>query len=242
VDSAQAYAALERAILIGELKPRERLVECDLAERLGLSRTPVREALRRLAERGLVHALPRRGAVVADLSPDEVESIFEVRVCLEILASRLAMAAITPAQVAQVAALEAACAREVAAGDLIALIAANDRFHDAIYGTAKNPCLLDLIRQLRQRVNLIRFTAWSEPARIQRSMAEHREIVAMLRARDATRMTRLIPKHLRPAKDVYLTHLSPPAPRLLRRGMRLGARADLEADVRADARHSQRGA
>jgi DNA-binding GntR family transcriptional regulator len=208
MDSSRAYAHLEKAILIGELKPRERLVEFELAERLGLSRTPIREALRRLEERGLVRILPRRGAVVADLSPEDAESIHEVRVCLETLATRLALGAITPQQVAQISELEAACARLASSGDIIALMAANDRFHDAIYGAATNPCLLDLIRQLRQRVNLLRYNAWSLPDRIGRSLAEHRQMVRMLRARDAARMGNLIRKHLRPAKDVYLLHSS----------------------------------
>ena len=212
MDSSRAYAHLEKAILIGELKPRERLVEFELAERLGLSRTPIREALRRLEERNLVRILPRRGAVVADLSPEDAKSIYEVRVCLETLATRLALGAITPQQVAQISELEAACARLASGGDIIALMAANDRFHDAIYGAAGNSCLLDLIRQLRQRVNLIRYNAWSLPDRIGRSLAEHRQMVRMLRARDAAGLGKLVRKHLGPAKDVYLRHSSASIP------------------------------
>jgi DNA-binding GntR family transcriptional regulator len=208
MDSSRAYAHLERAILIGELKPRERLVEFELAERLGLSRTPIREALRRLEERGLVRILPRRGAVVADLSPEDAEGIYEVRVCLETLATRLAVGAITSRQLGEIADLETACARLASGGDIAALMAANDRFHDAIYGAAGNPCLLDLIRQLRQRVNLLRYNAWSLPDRIGKSLAEHRRMVEMLRGRDAAGIGTLIRRHLRPAKDTYLLHSS----------------------------------
>ncbi|MCX5733826.1 MAG: GntR family transcriptional regulator [candidate division NC10 bacterium] len=209
MDPSRAYAHLERAILIGELRPRERLVESDLAEQLGLSRTPVREALRRLEERGLVRILPRRGAVVADLSPAEVESIYEIRVCLETLAIRLALAAITPRQIARVSELETYCSRLLSSGDVITLMAANDRFHDAIYEASGNPCLLEMIRQLRQRVSLIRFTAWSLPKQIGRSMAEHRQFVELLRTRKTTRMASLIRRHLRAAKEAYLLHASP---------------------------------
>lgn len=209
MDSDRAYAHLERAILIGELKPRERLVEAELAEQLGLSRTPVREALRRLEERGLVRILPHRGAVVADLSAEEVESIYEVRVCLEGLAARLAAAALTPAQLARIGQLEGACARLASSGDILALMAANDQFHDAIYGAAGNPCLLELIRQLRQRVNLLRYNAWALPARIGRSLEEHRQILELLRARASGRMAGLIRTHLRPARDAYLQHAAP---------------------------------
>jgi len=209
MDSSRAYAQLEKAILIGELKPRERLVEFDLAGRLGLSRTPVREALRRLGERGLVHILPRRGAVVADLSSDEVENIFEVRVCLETLAARLAFAAAGPALIARAARLEAACAALVAGGDVLALMAADDAFHDAIYSAAKNPCLLELIRQLRLRVSLLRFNAWSRPHRIERSLAEHRQMVETLRGGNAGRLASLMRRHLGPAKEAYLLHAAP---------------------------------
>jgi DNA-binding GntR family transcriptional regulator len=209
MDSARAYTHLERAILIGELKPRERLVEFDLAGRLGLSRTPIREALRRLEERGLVRILPRRGAVVADLSPDEVENIFEVRVCLETMAVRLSLLNIAPPQIAQAARLEAACAALVPGGDILALMAADDGFHDAIYSAARNPCLLELIRQLRQRVSLIRFNAWSQPHRIERSLAEHRRMVETLRSGDAGRLAGLMRRHLLPAKEAYLLHSAP---------------------------------
>ena len=90
MDSLEAYTSLESAILTGELKPCERLVEQELAARLGMSRTPIREALRRLEERGLVRILPHRGAVVAEISPVDIENIYTVRCHVESLAARLA--------------------------------------------------------------------------------------------------------------------------------------------------------
>ncbi len=90
MDSLRAYNHLESAILTGKLKPRERLVEKGLAERLEMSRTAIREALRRLEQRGMVRILPRRGAVVSDLSPLDVENIYTVRIHLEVFGARLA--------------------------------------------------------------------------------------------------------------------------------------------------------
>ena len=90
MDSLRAYNHLESAILTGKLKPRERLVEKGLAERLGTSRTAIREVLRRLEERGMVRILPRRGAVVSNLSPLDVENIYAVRIHLEVFGARLA--------------------------------------------------------------------------------------------------------------------------------------------------------
>ena len=108
MDSLRAYDSLESAILTGRLKPRERMVEQELAEQLNMSRTPIREALRRLEERGLVRILPRRGAVVSDISQADVENIYAVRSTLEVLASQLAVERIGPEGMERVREMEAA--------------------------------------------------------------------------------------------------------------------------------------
>ncbi len=207
MDSLRAYEFLESAILTGRLKPRERLVEQELAEQLRMSRTPIREALRRLEERGLVRILPHRGAVVSDISPEEVENIYVVRSHLEALGARLAADHITPEGIERVQALEAAHVRWAAGGDIRALMAANDQFHDAIYSAAGNACLLEMIRQLRRQVHAIRFNAWAQPERIARSLAEHRQMVEALRLHDADRLADLTERHLRVAKESYLFSL-----------------------------------
>ena len=210
MDFLRAYEQLENGILTGELKPRERLVENDLAARLGMSRTPVREALRRLEERGLVRILPHRGAVVSDISHCEVENIYAVRIYLEALASRLACERIGPEGILRVAEMEAAYEAEAARNEIRSLMRANDRFHDAIYMAAENPCLFDLIQQLRRQVHAVRFYAWAQPERIARSLAEHQEMLQALRLRDAVRLTDLTRDHLRVAKESYLTYLGKP--------------------------------
>jgi len=213
MDSFRAYEYLESEILTGRLKPRERLVEQELAERLKMSRTPIREALRRLEERGLVRILPRRGAVVSDISPADVEQIYVVRSALEGLAARLVTDHITPEEIERVRGLEAAHAQQATRGDVRALMRANDQFHDAIYGAAGNPCLLDMIQQLRRQIHAVRFNAWAEPARIARSLTEHRQMVEALSRRDGGALARLTEEHLRVAKESYLFHLgAQPAP------------------------------
>lgn len=213
MDSFRAYDYLESAILTGRLKPRERLVEQELAEQLKMSRTPIREALRRLEERGLVRILPRRGAVVSDISPADVENVYVVRSALEGLAARLVTDHITSEEIERVRGLEAAHAQQATGGDVRALMQANDQFHDAIYGAARNPCLLDMIRQLRRQIYAVRFSAWVEPARIARSVAEHRQMVEALSRRDGDGLARLTEEHLRVAKESYLFHLGArPAP------------------------------
>jgi DNA-binding GntR family transcriptional regulator len=213
MDSFRAYDYLESAILTGRLKPRERLVEQELAEQLKMSRTPIREALRRLEERGLVRILPRRGAVVSDISPADVENVYVVRSALEGLAARLVIDHITSEEIERVRGLEAAHAQQATGGDVRALMRANDQFHDAIYGAARNPCLLDMIRQLRRQIYAVRFSGWVEPARIARSVAEHRQMVEALGRRDGDGLAGLTEEHLRVAKESYLFHLGArPAP------------------------------
>jgi len=207
MDVLRAYEQLENAILTGELKPRERLVENDLASRLGVSRTPVREALRRLEERGLVRILPHRGAVVSDISTAEVESIYSVRIHLESLASRIACERIGPEGVKRVEEMEVAYEAEAARKMIRSLMRANDRFHDAIYIAAENPCLFELIQQLRRQVHAVRFYAWAQPERIVRSLTEHRRMLGVLRERDGERLAKLTQEHLRVAQDTYLDHL-----------------------------------
>ncbi len=215
---SRVYAQIERAILIGELKPRERLVESDLAKRwLHVSRTPVREALHRLEANGLVYISPHRGAVVSDLSVGDVESIYAIRLCLEIFATRLSLALITPNEIEELSRLEATCRKLASSGDLLELLPADDRFHDAIYSAAKNPYLLNIIRQLRQRLSFTRFTAWSLSNRVQRCAAEHGQMVELLRMKDWARLAWLTRRHLRNARDVLLRSLSP-IPELLVEG------------------------
>jgi DNA-binding GntR family transcriptional regulator len=220
MDSLRAYNHLESAILTGKLKPRERLVETELAERLKMSRTPVREALRRLEERGMVRILPRRGAVVSDLSPSDVENIYAVRVHLEVCAARMAAQRINGKRLRQVAGMETAYARLTGSRDVRALMLADDRFHDAIYAAAENPCLLELIQQLRRQVHVVRFNAWALPERIVRSLGEHGGMMQALEGRDGEGLAELTQAHILVAKDTYLSYVE----------IRTGSRAGTEQD------------
>ncbi len=207
MDSLRAYNHLESAILTGKLKPRERLVEKGLAERLGMSRASIREALRRLEERGMVRILPRRGAVVSDISPLDVENIYAVRIHLEVFGARLAAQHISREGLRRVAELEAAHAKLAGDGDIRVLMQANDRFHDAIYAATENPCLVELIQQLRRQVHMIRFNAWALPEQIARSLAEHRRIMETLGRGDGDGLAELTQRHIQVAKDIYLSYL-----------------------------------
>jgi DNA-binding GntR family transcriptional regulator len=173
----------------------------------------------------MVRILPRRGAVVSNLSPLDVENIYAVRIHLEVFGARLAAQRISREGLRRVAELEAAHAKLAGDGDVRVLMQANDRFHDAIYAATENPCLVELIQQLRRQVHMIRFNAWALPERIARSLAEHRRIMEALARRDGDGLAELTQRHIQVAKDIYLSYLD------ARPGSPIGSEQDAVAVV-----------
>jgi len=181
---------LRRLILTGQHKPGERLVEDKLSAELGVSRVPIREALRTLAAEGLVDLPPRRGASVAILSPEIAHDLVEVRATLEGLNARLAARHHQPAIIAelqQVLTEGNAAARESNVDDLVRL---NGAFHDKLAQAGRNSILWDIMRTLRERTGLV-FAAntnrrsledWDEHSRILAAVIEGDEELAALLA------------------------------------------------------------
>ena len=173
---------LREAILSGRFQPGQRLVERELVELLGVSRTPIREALRKLELEGLVTTVPYRGPVVTRSTLRDAQQLYEVRAALEGQATRLLAAR---AQTEDVACLER-CVQQaeeaVQAGDVRAVLAANNTFHDELARRCGNALLESLIDNLRNRIILLRVESLSLPGRPPQSVAEHREIVERLRA------------------------------------------------------------
>ena len=153
-DRVRSVAAmLEEEIVLGWLLPRERLVEEDLAERLGVKRHVVREALAELERVGLVERIPNRGAVVRLLDPDEVRQIYSVREALETLAAEQIPLPVAPEVLAPLRALQQLHAEAVAAGDARGAFRANMRFHETLFRACGNPHLVELIQGLAQKVH-----------------------------------------------------------------------------------------
>lgn len=167
--SDDAYAALLDAVVTGELAPGERLRDQELAERLGISRTPVREALRRLADDGLVEVAPQSATRVAPIDIDRAAHAFPVVAALQALATRLGVPGLTRAGLDAMRAHDRERVRALRAGEIPAAIAADDAFHAVLLDAAANPelrrCLERLMPQIR-RLDLVHFRALSreEPA------------------------------------------------------------------------------
>ncbi|MEN3161720.1 GntR family transcriptional regulator [Tistrella mobilis] len=205
-------------ILSGELPPGSVIEETHLADRYGVSRTPVREAVRRLAESGLIETRPRQRAVVARPTMSSVLEMFEVMAELEGLCARLAARRITERGRA---ALQQACAdahAQAVKGDVNAYYEVNERFHELIYEAAHNRYLEQETRRLRDRLRPYRLHQGRSPGRLGRSDDEHGEVMAAILAGEADRAADLMRAHVVIQGDVLRDFILRPPPGLAETG------------------------
>lgn len=175
---------LERMVLAGELVAGEKLNELALAERLGVSRGPVREALRALAETGLVRIEKNRGVFVREISVTEADEIYELRATLDQMAGRKLAQAIVPEQLAELQAVVKRMQDAAIRDDREGYHLANLRFHDALVEFAGNAKLTQMYRRLVNELSLFRRHTLAEPLRLRKSTLEHQKILALIAAGD----------------------------------------------------------
>ena len=178
------FNTLRQAILTGELKPGERLMEIHLANKLGVSRTPIREAIRKLELEGLVTMIPRRGAEVAQITEKSLQDVLEVRRSLDALCAELACERITDKELA---ALEVACKEFEEATrtkDTRAIAAADVTLHDIIVKATNNARLLQLVNNLAEQMYRYRFEYIKDFSMHQRLVEEHRVIFEAIKGKD----------------------------------------------------------
>jgi GntR family transcriptional regulator, trigonelline degradation regulator len=189
---------LRQAILERKLVPGQRLIERELVELTGVSRTSVREALRELAAEGLIATIPHKGTVVAMVTPEEAKQLYQVRSALEGLAGRLFVENATDAQRRALAnALRAA--ERISAKGSPAMLAAKDKFYDVLFEGAGNDALRAIAGTLHARVSLLRSLSMSMPGRSAESLAELAEIVTAVQANDAEAAARACSQHVEAA-------------------------------------------
>ena len=187
---------IEELIAVGKLRPGKHLDETELAERFGVSRTPVREALNQLANAGLVEIRPRRGAVVAEVGPYKLVEMFEVMAELEGMCGRLAARRISKEQEAALVAAQQACEEVRASGDPDLYSERNDVFHGIIYTASQNSFLIEQAWLLRRRLRPYRRLQLRVRDRIPNSLSEHEAIVAAIQAGDADKANQLLREHV----------------------------------------------
>ena len=189
------------AIALGQLAPGSRLDEVTLASRFAVSRTPVREALKQLSTMGLVVYRPNRGALVASLTPEQLDQMFEAIGELEAACARHAALRLSDDERARVAELHAQGRLAMQAGDIERYDALNLELHTAIIEGCHNPALIDLSVALRERVSSFRRTQFHNIERIAESFAEHTLIVEAILARDVIAAYREMRSHLLAARS-----------------------------------------
>ena len=192
-DSSDAYSLILEAIDRGDLKPRQRLVETELADRLGVSRTPVREALQRLETQGVV-AREGRSLMVATLDHSQLGELYEVRGVVEGLAARLAARHAAPEEIRVLR--EMAEADRALIGDARALSLANRRFHRQMHRASHNRYLNQMLESMRRSMALISTTTLGAEGRGTESLDEHDAIVAAIEARDELEAQRAAELHI----------------------------------------------
>ena len=179
------FKTLRENILHGELKLVERRSEVTLAEQLGVSRTPIREAIHKLEQEGLVHMIPRRGAQVASISENNVHDVLEVRMALESLAARLAVERITPQEKVALRQAEAEFASCIDSTNLAMIAQKDEAFHDVIYQATKNQKLQFVINNLREQMYRFRLEYIKDETTRKLLVEEHRRIADSIFRGDA---------------------------------------------------------
>ncbi len=193
---------LRRAIVAGELRPGARVPQEEVAERIGVSMAPVREALRVLEQEGQLTYLPRRGYFVTQLRVEDLEEIYALRALLEERAARAALPAIDDETFERIDAAARDCVDTAQAGDVAGELAANRRFHFAILEHPDHPHLLRMIRLLWDSTEAYRAMYYNSPEERRATVDAHDRIIAAIRAGDADRLVTELDDHRARALDV----------------------------------------
>lgn len=202
------FESLKEAILLQQLHPGERLIELELAEELGVSRTPVREAIRRLEQEGLVVMLPRKGAYVAGISLKDIHEVYEIRAALEALALELAAKYITAEELEE---LKRQVHQEevmTESNRLNEIIFIDSSFHDLIYQYARNSRLTQFVEILQEQFKRFRSLPLGNSARSNTALEEHQQIVEALACHDSVRAAKLAREHIANAENALISALT----------------------------------
>ena len=202
------FDVLRQAIIDGTLEPGERLMEVQLAEALGVSRTPVREALRQLELEGFIVMVPRKGAYVADLSTKDVADVLEIRGALEALAASLAAERIEEEELELLERLLVESKEAAKAKDIEQMIKIDTRFHDILYQASRNKRLVQIVSNLSEQIQRYRTTSLAYPGRLIHTLKEHRLLVDALAERNADLSPKLAREHIENVENVILEMLS----------------------------------
>lgn len=198
------FNTLRRAILRGELKPGERLMEIQLANKLGVSRTPIREAIRKLELEGLVIMIPRRGAEVAEITEKNLRDVLEVRCALEELAVQLACDRIDKSGIRELHEAAKRFQNVLDSDDITQIAQADEAFHDVIFMATGNARLIQLLNNLREQMYRYRIEYLKKKECYPQLLAEHQGIIEAIEAQEKEKATEITMTHINNQVDTVV--------------------------------------
>lgn len=196
------FHTLREAILKGELKPGERLMELQLAAKLGVSRTPIREAIRMLEQEGLAVTVPRKGAEVARMTEKDMEDVLQIREVLDELAVKLACDNITRKEIRELESKTVQFENSIRSGDIKSIALADVDFHDVIYRAAGNKKLVTMLDNLREQIFRYRVEYLKDEKAYPTLIREHREILQALDRHDKDQVVKTMKAHVEKQAEV----------------------------------------
>ncbi len=199
------FTTLRRAIITGKFKPGQRLMEISLANQLGVSRTPVREAIRKLELEGLVIMIPRRGAQVARITEKSLQDVIEIRMVLENFAAELACERITEEGKATLNHCHQAFIEAVERKDLLEIAEKDEQFHDAIFAATDNGRLINIINNLREQFYRYRMEYVKDISQHTTLIQEHADLVSSICSNDRDSACQIMRTHLQNQQEQIMS-------------------------------------
>jgi len=203
----QVFEQLKKMILDGVFRPGNRIIESEVAESIGISRTPVREALHKLEAERLIVRLPKGGYVVKGMSRGEIEEIFDIRVILESFAGYLAAERWNDNEIAPLEDKLEEFEKYLMINDLKELTRLNTEFHELLYALSKSPKLIEMINNLRDEIFLLREILLESMKMGTLSHNDHKEIIKAIKNREAKKVERLLKEHILRGKDFVIMEM-----------------------------------
>ena len=200
------YEELKRQILVGEIAPGTRMMEVDLAEDMGVSRTPVREAIRKLEKEGLVTIEPRRGAYTSDISIKDILDVLEVRQNLEGMAAGLAARKVTEEEKQDFIKANQAYKAAIQSGNTDEIIKNDEYFHQLIVNYSDNKTLTQLLSQVQELALRFRYIYYDDFSRYERMPKEHEEIEEAILSGDIEKAKIVAEEHVAHLKEFVIKH------------------------------------
>ncbi len=201
------FDALREAILSGHFKPGDRLMEVQVADELGVSRTPVREAIRFLEQEGYVIMVPRKGAYVAGVTLKDIADVFEIRASLESLACSLAAERITEEELDELERQLFIMTESTREKNSLKWVETDTALHATIYKASRNERLMQILNHLQEPIQRLRTASLSSPGRLQVAVAEHKRLVEAIYDRDSDLAAALAKEHIENAEHSMMTAL-----------------------------------